>query len=219
MNPLFRVIAPRKWDLLLRCCGVSAALCIAVYLLLPAVGDLAMFTALMFLAAGPWGTFLPSTAEPIQIAYGTLYPPLLLAALSMPGVALAEWINYRLFDVVVHARQLESVRSAGITRRVTRWFKIAPALTIAVWAFSPVPFWMARTCSVLAGYPFGRHVVATMVGRFPRIWLVALFGSALPFATGQVALGTLALSLKIGAVVLWRAHAVRRRAVPVPSLR
>jgi uncharacterized membrane protein YdjX (TVP38/TMEM64 family) len=217
MSPLWRVIAPPQWDRMLHCCGAAAAVCIGVYLLAPSAADLVAFVAIMFVTNGPTGTFLPSASEPILLAYGKLYSPFLLACVGSAGVALAEWVNYRLFDVVLHARQLESVRASRITKRVTAWYRVSPAGTVALCALTPIPFVIARACSVLTGYPFGRHLAATVVGRFPRMWLVALAGTAMPFHPAQMMLAGLVVAL-MGATAAWHARSGRRLiAQPLPS--
>lgn len=217
MSALLRTIAPPEWDRLLRCCGACAAACVVVYLLAPRAGELVVFVALMFLTNGPSGTFLPSASEPILMAYGKLYSPLLLAGIGSAGIGLAEWVNYRLFDVVLHARRLEAVRASRVTRRVTEWYRTSPALTVALCALTPIPFWVARTCSVLTGYPFGKHLAATVIGRFPRVWLIAMVGMAMPFHPAHVLLVGVGVAA-IGASVAWHARVGRRfGARPVPS--
>lgn len=217
MSALLRVIAPPEWDRLLRCCGAAAAVCIAVYVVAPRAGELVVFVALMFLTNGPSGTFLPSASEPILMAYGRLHSPFLLAGLGSVGIALAEWVNYRLFDVVLHAQRLGAVRESRVTKRVTAWYRTSPALTVAMCALTPIPFWVARTCSVLTGYPFGRHLAATVIGRLPRIWLIAAVGMAIPLHPAQLLLVGLGVTA-IGASVAWHARVGRRLgARPVPA--
>ncbi len=189
-------IVPDRWDRLFCCCGGAAGLVLVAYTLFPQWGELTVYMAIMFFTASPAGTFLPSASEPVLMAFGKLYRPVLLATLAVPGIALAEWVNYRVFGAVLHTRRLTSLREARLVQRATSWFSVQPFWTVVVCALTPVPFWTARTCAVLAGYPLWRFTVATVLGRFPRVFLIALVGSALPFTPQQIAItGVLLIGL------------------------
>jgi membrane protein DedA with SNARE-associated domain len=203
---LFRPIAPKAWNALLYCCGGAAAACVGAYLLVPSVSELAVFASLMFFTSGPFSTFLPAASEPILVAFGKLHPPLLLASLGVVGIALAEWVNYRVFAAVLHAPRLKSVRDARLMRWATTCFNVQPFWTAAFCAFTPFPFWMARTCAVVAHYPLDRFTMATVLGRFPRIWLIALVGSALPFTSRQIAVGGVIAVMVLASLAARRAR-------------
>lgn len=181
-----RRILDRSWDQLLYCCAGAALMSVTVWWLFPESEELAVFAWLMFLTSGPFSTFLPSASEPILLAFGKLYPPLLLALLGVSAIALVEWLNYRVFGAVLLARRLEKVRSARVTRWVMRWFEILPFGTVVVAALTPIPFWLARCCAVIAHYPMPRFIVATAIGRFPRIWLIAAAGTLLPVSSAAI---------------------------------
>ncbi len=178
-----RPLLDESWDLMLRCCMVLAALTGVVCLAVPACAELAIFAWLMFVTSGPTATFLPSASEPVLMLFGRLHSPWMLASLAVAAIAIVEWVNYRVFDAVLGARMMSAVRSATLTRTLTRWFRASPFATTVVGALTPVPFWGVRVCAVTAGYSMPRFIVATVVGRFPRVWLFAFLGAALP--TGQ----------------------------------
>lgn len=186
---LGRPIAPPSWNSMLYCCGGAAVMCLLSYALFPEVSELVVFASLMFFTSSPCSTFLPAASEPILMVFAKLHPPLLLAGVGVSGIALAEWVNYRVFGAVLHAPRLAAVREAHLMRQATKWFNLLPFWTTAVCALSPFPFWIARTCAVVARYPLTRFALATVLGRFPRIFLIALLGSALPFSGPQIALG------------------------------
>lgn len=203
-------VLDQSWDAILYVCaitGVATALACAVF---PRITELAVFGWLMFLASGPTATFLPSASEPLLMAFGRLYPPLLLAVVGTLGVALVELVNYRVFGAVMLAQHLAPVRSARLTRRLASWFAAQPFATTVVAALTPIPFWVARICAVLSGYPMGRFIAGTALGRFPRIWFFAFVGTALPVSTSAILVG--------GAVVVLGAAVVaarRRSSSPV----
>jgi membrane protein YqaA with SNARE-associated domain len=162
---------------------------LAVWWAFPGCEELAAFAWLMFFTSGPTSTFLPSASEPILMAFGKLYPPLLLATIGVAAIALVEWINYRVFGAVLLARRLERVRSARFTRRLMTWFDVQPFATVVIAALTPIPFWIARCCAVISRYPMPRFIAATALGRFPRIWLIATVGTLLPFTSSAILAG------------------------------
>lgn len=209
---LRRRVIPASWDRLLHCLGALAVACVLAFVLAPSIADLAVFVAVMFFTSSPASTFLPSASEPILMAFGKIHPPLLLAVLAMPGITLAEWVNYRVFGVILDAPKLSSIREARWMRRATAWFAVQPFWTVVICAFTPIPFWMVRSCAVVARYPLGRFTLATALGRFPRVWLVALVGTALPFTARQLAVTALLLVIFLALVAVrrHRPHVVAR---------
>jgi uncharacterized membrane protein YdjX (TVP38/TMEM64 family) len=77
---------------------------------------------------------------------------------------------------VLGSRRLESVKGGAAVQRVTAWFKKAPFLTVWLCSWSPLPYWSVRILSPLAGYPVSRHLLATFIGRFPRLVFFAALG-------------------------------------------
>lgn len=178
--------------------------------LLPGSAELTVFAWVMFLTSGPFSTFWPSASEPMLLAFGQLYAPFLLALIGVAAIALVEWLNYRVFGAVLLARRLEKVRSARLTRWVMKWFAVLPFTTVVIAALTPIPFWLVRCCAVLAHYPMPRFILATALGRFPRLWLIAAMGSLLPVSTATI--------LTVGGLVVLGAGAAaamsRRRRHP-----
>jgi membrane protein YqaA with SNARE-associated domain len=212
-----RRILDRSWDQLLYCCGGAALTSVTVWWLFPGSEELAVFAWLMFLTSGPFSTFLPSASEPILLAFGKLYPPLLLALLGVAAIALVEWLNYRVFGAVLLARRMEKVRSARVTGWVMRWFEIQPFGTVVIAALTPIPFWLARCCAVISHYPMPRFIVATAIGRFPRIWLIAAAGTLLPVSSTAILTVGGVLVLVAGAAGASRRRAARVRTEQGPA--
>lgn len=204
-----RPVLDNTWDLMLYCCAGAALATLVICAVRPLWSELAVFTWLMFFTSGPTSTFLPSASEPILVAFGALYPATLLATLGVVAIALVEWLNYRVFTSVMHAPAMTRVRTARLTRRLETWFGMWPFLTTVVAALTPIPFWVVRICGVTAGYPAARFIAATAIGRFPRIWLFAFLGTALPFAGTAAMLGAGVVIVAAGVA----AAAKRRRSV------
>ena len=92
-------------------------------------------------------------------------------------------------------------------------FARAPFTTTIVFAFTPLPFWVARCLAILDRYPVGRFMAATAVGRFPRILIYAWLGAVLQVPT--VAL----VAVLVGSMLLavpWRRRRAEARALRPP---
>jgi hypothetical protein len=132
---------------------------------------------------GPLGMFMPATYEPILILFGRVYPPLVVGLVGIVGTVYVEFLNYHLYAKVLHARQLTGIREHPVVQRIVPLFTRAPFFTVWLASWSPLPYWSVRILGPLAGYPIGRYLVATFLGRFPRLWFFAALG-ALPIPRG-----------------------------------
>ncbi len=178
--------ASRRLDGLLRASAVLGAAGIAVSVALPHLGEWVAFFTLVALVSGPTTVVVPVSSEPFIMAFGKLQPPMLVAAVGTAALVAVEFVNYPVFDAAVHARVLARARESRVTRRLIAAFRLSPSLVIALTAFTPVPFAAVRALSALSGHSFPAYLAAMTVGRFPRLWLVALVGTAIPLSAGQI---------------------------------
>ncbi len=211
---LLRPAAPPQWRALLYACGVvSLAGIVLTELRVPSVSDLATFFSLTLFINGPYSPLTPVGFEPILMAYGRLYPPLLVAVLGVVGQLMVEYVNYHLYDAALRTDVLRHTRESPTTRRVLGWYRAAPFVTTIVVAFTPLPYWTVRIAAPLSRYPMARHLSATAVGRLPRLWLYAAIGTLLPFSSGAILCAGLGVALVSAAILLARRR--RRAASPV----
>lgn len=191
----------RATDAVLRASGLLAAAGVAITLLVPSATALVLFVLFTVWTNGPHSPVLPASHEPVLMLYGRLYAPLLVAAIGTAAIVFAEWINYHLYRHATDLPVLNGVRE----RRAVRWaiglFRRNPFAAIIVFAVTPIPYWIARVLSVLTAYPVGRHLWATAIGRFPRLWFfAALGGLAIPTRwLVAVALGSVAAAALLAA--------------------
>ena len=151
-------------------------LAIPVVLLRPASGPLVAFVLVTIWVNGPIAPFLPATYEPILMTYGRLYPPLLISFLGILGTMYVEYLNYRLYSRMLHANGLTRLRESMVVRKLGSLFERAPFLTVWLCSWSPLPYWSVRFLSPLTRFPVSRHLLATFLGRFPRLWFFAALG-------------------------------------------
>ena len=211
-------IAPAGWTLMLRCCGVAALLALLLSVLVPSTSDLAAFFTIMLFACGPTSAFLPAASEPVLLAFGSFYPPLLLATIGTVAVFTVEFLNYKMFDAILHCNQLQKLRDCSTTCWLIRWFEKLPFATVATAAFSPIPFWIARTCAVLSHYSIPRYMSATVLGRFLRLYAICAIGSALSVSPAAALLVAAALILVVGGIAFIR-KTLKKQSSTVISLR
>jgi uncharacterized membrane protein YdjX (TVP38/TMEM64 family) len=184
------------WDRFVRVTAVVLLLAIPVVVWVPAAGGMVAFGLLTIWINGPIAPFLPATYEPLVILFGRVYPPLMVASVGTVGTIYAEYINYHLYQRVLQVATVERARESRLSVWVLKRFRRAPFLTIWLCSWSILPYWPVRFISPYAGYDVRRQMLATALGRFPRIWVFAMFGSLL-----RVDLRWLALAV-LGAVVV-----------------
>jgi uncharacterized membrane protein YdjX (TVP38/TMEM64 family) len=102
--------------------------------------------------------------------------PWLLATLGAAAAAVAAVLDYYLIRRVFRIGALDRARGHRLFAQAERWAKVAPFLTIVVFAALPLPFMIPRVLMPLGGYPLPRYAAASAVGRFPRVFVLAAFG-------------------------------------------
>ncbi len=166
------------WDGVLWGSGITGLLGIAMLNYMPAAAPLVGFVLATIWINGPIAFLFPAVYEPILMLFGQMYPPLLIGCLGTCGTLYVEYLNYHLYRRVLHADALAPFRSRRLVRYVTVLFRKMPFFT--VWLCSLLlPYWPVRILSPLAGYAVGRHLTATLLGRFPRLWFFAALGASL----------------------------------------
>ncbi len=195
------------WDGVVRGTGVVSALAIPLIYLLPASGPLVAFSLITIWLNGPLAPFFPASYEPILMLFGRVYPPLLIAALGILGTLYVEFLNYHLYRRLLYTKTLSPLSQSKIVRRVVKWFRVAPFFTVWLCSWSPLPYWSVRFLSPLAGYDVRRHLLATFVGRFPRLWFFAALGLWWNVSTGVlvgISVGSIVLAVAVYTYKRWR---------------
>ena len=136
-------------------------------------------------------------------------PAWLLALLGGAAAAIAAAIDYHLVRRVFRIDALDRVRHHRLFERAEGWAKVAPFLTVFVFAAVPLPFMIPRVLVPLGGYPLHRYAAAVALGRASRVFVLATFGQVFDiptwmlesfFVAGVVLAALGALARKLG----WR---------------
>jgi hypothetical protein len=209
----------RATDLVLWVVALLGLAGIALSLMVPGAAALVVFVVFSVWTNGPHSPLLPAAHEPVLMLYGRLYPPWIIAALGTAAILLAEWINYHIYRHAADLPALSGVRHRRTVRWAVRLFERSPFAAMVVFALGLLPYWIGRLLSVLSGYPLGRHLAATAIGRFPRLWLfAALGGLAIPSRwLVAVAVGSIVAAAVFAAVRILRARRPRPSAIAPPG--
>lgn len=165
----------------------------------------------MILAAawchGPASPLLPAAFEPVLMAYGRSFSPLLLALIATAVTVGMESINYLGYGYLVRHRRLDGVQKASA--RLTRLFQRSPFLLCLLVAATPLPDWSARILGALARYSTRRYLLAFAVGRVPKFWVIAAVGHQLQIS------GRVLIALVLCSVLVTLAGRFSGRAVSI----
>ncbi|MBI3983129.1 MAG: VTT domain-containing protein [Gemmatimonadetes bacterium] len=176
-------LGDRRWDLFLRATAVAALVGIPVALAFPGLIPLVWLAVMTPPFNGPLSPVMPTSYEPLLIEAAKHAAPVAVAAVALPGVLYAEYVNWHAYAWALNLQRFAAMRERPWIRRSVAAFGRSPFWTVAVFAFTPLPYWVARCLAIMRGYPLPRYYAATAVGRFPRYLLYACFGSVVHVPT------------------------------------
>ena len=143
----------------------------AVVMYDPRYSQLAVY-ALYAIPAHLLISFLPH--EPALWIAARLYPALVVAVVGTAATLVAIALDYWLIGWLVNHHLVRPVvQESRWFTFAERWFRKAPALLITGSALAPVPFYPVKILAIAADYPLRRFVVALIVGRLPRFYVLA----------------------------------------------
>lgn len=115
--------------------------------------------------------------DPAVIFFGRFHAPLLVALVGVAGILVSETINYTFFEYVVDLKYFDRILKNKFVSKLIGLFNKAPFWTMLFVAFTPVPIYPFRFLVVMARFPIFKYLLALMLGRLPRLYLIALFGN------------------------------------------
>jgi membrane protein YqaA with SNARE-associated domain len=180
------LLSPRgdpRADVFLRAAAGAALLGIPIVLLIPRSVTLVWLGVLSLPANSPLSPILPTAFEPLIMEAAKYENAILVTLVATAGYMYMEYVNWRVYAWVLSWDRLEGLGS----RRSVQWgitnFARAPFWTVVVFAFTPLPFFVVRALAILHRWPVRRFMVATLLGRMPRVFLYAWFGGLLRVPT------------------------------------
>ena len=164
------------WDGLIRGTIVVGIGLVPLAIHYPYIASLVGFFLVTIWVNGPISFLFPAVYEPILMSYGRLVAPILVAFVGTAGTVYIEFFNYRLYQTVLATRYLTVARKGKMSRWIVSSFSKAPFAVLVLCSIA-LPYWPARIASALTGYSLHRHLLATAVGRMPRLWFFAALGA------------------------------------------
>ncbi len=190
---------------MIRGTGVVALLALYPTARWPGIAGLVGFLCVTIFVNGPLAPLLPATYEPVLMVTGRIYPPVLVALVGIVGTLYVEFLNYHLYRLVIFQPRAERARNSRLVQKTLALFNKSPFFCVWLCAWSPLPYWAVRVLAPLAGYPLGRYLLATFLGRAPRLWFFAALGLVLPISTPLLVGATAAMiAVAIGIATLRR---------------
>lgn len=166
----------RLWDGVVRGSGLLGLLGIALVEMLPETAPLVGFSVFTIWMTGPLSPLFPTGYEPVLMVMSRVYAPVLVAAVGMATQIYVEFFNYHLHRRLLALDAAESLRESSVVRKLQGLFERHPFFTVWFCAWSPIPYWTVRILAPLSGYPLGRYMAATVLGRFPKLLIFAYLG-------------------------------------------
>jgi hypothetical protein len=174
---LVRPHGDRRWDVFLRATALVGVLGIPVLFFVANSAPLVWLAVVSLPANSPLSPLLPTFFEPLIIEAAKWAPVWAVTLVACSGYMYMEYLNWHVYGWVLNWDRMAGLRSRRSVRWGVRMFAMSPFWMVVIFAFAPLPFWAGRALAILHHYPLGRFMVATAVGRVPRWWLYAWFGS------------------------------------------
>ena len=171
------VLAPtiqfmRKW--ILTAIGISLSLALG-YLFLAGsrYSQLLGFFGYMSVAC----TLIPLPTPPYVIALGKVFDPAIVALAGAIGNCIAAFVEYQLLLWICSKTELQQrVETNRIFQRFSYYFRRMAFVCLVFTGFTPIPFEPFRFAAILTRYNLSLYLLAVLLGRFPRYYLIALIG-------------------------------------------
>ena len=161
------------WPVFLPLIALLAVVFLATRYLFPQYGRL--FT--LFICSIP-GQFIVALIphEPIIFFYSKSFSPLSVALVALLGTLFAEYLNYMLVKLFFKIPKMDDLKKRKTFTKAANYFLKVPFVSLVIAAFTPVPFYPFRIIAPASEYSLTKYLLALIVGRSPRFYILAYFG-------------------------------------------
>ena len=164
-----------KWYFVILSLYIATLLGIVVFYFYPKYLGLVF----LFFYIIPSNSFIPFPHEPAIIFYGKIFGPFLTTLTAIIPTIIACIIDYAVLTPVFFRTRLRRMKNTRIYHKTIHYYNKAPFITNFIAAISPVPFYPVRILSVSSAYPLWKYTSSVLLGRLPRYYILALFGTLL----------------------------------------
>ena len=131
----------------------------------------------------PANSVVPIPHEPAMLFFARYYDPAWIALAGTIGSLIACFSDYAMVKAAFRNRALASMASSRMYRWAARWMRRYPFAITVLFSFLPLPIAVIRVLAPATDFPIRRYMLAQVIGRFPRFYLLAWIGHALPIPT------------------------------------
>jgi membrane protein YqaA with SNARE-associated domain len=124
----------------------------------------------------PANSVMPFPHEPAVLFFARYYDPLIVALAATIGSIIASFADYAMVGAAMRHRALASTRNSRLFQWALRWMRRFPFAIIVLFSFTPLPISIVRILAPAVEYPIRRYVLAQVVGRLPRFYILAFIG-------------------------------------------
>lgn len=114
--------------------------------------------------------------EPLLVWYGKYIDLWNMALVATAGTVAAAFLDYMFFAPVLNLGYSSKYKSTEKYQKAHKWFYKFPFWSIVVAGFTPIPFFPFKFMVYASKYPIWRYLVAVIIGRLPRYYLLGKAG-------------------------------------------
>ena len=129
-------------------------------------------------------TLIPLPTPPYVIALGKVFDPSIVALAGAIGNCIAAFVEYHLLLWLFSKTELQQrVETNSVFQRFSYYFHRAAFVCLVFTGFTPIPFEPFRFAAILIRYNLSLYLLAVLLGRFPRYYLIAVIGDQFQIPT------------------------------------
>ena len=182
MRRLFLLRLNRWWRAFLLALAAYAVVGVFVLALVPDLAGVFLLGAYCI----PANSIVPVPHEPAMLYFAKFYDPVWCAVAGTIGSLIASFADYALVGAALKHRALRSTRESRLFQWSTRWMKRAPFAITVLFSFTPLPISIVRILAPAVEFPLRRYMLAQIVGRFPRFYILAWIGHTVAIPTWMI---------------------------------
>jgi membrane protein YqaA with SNARE-associated domain len=131
----------------------------------------------------PANSVIPFPHEPAILYFAKFYHPIWCALAGTIGSLIACYSDYAMVGAALRHRSLAKTRNSRLFQWSTTWMKRYPFAITVLFSFTPLPIAVVRILAPAVEYDVRRYMLAQIVGRFPRFYILAWIGHTIMIPT------------------------------------
>ncbi|UCG50732.1 MAG: VTT domain-containing protein [Candidatus Latescibacterota bacterium] len=164
----------RNWFYFALSAGVIAVCSVALIWMFPGTRGI-LWLALYSIPAHMF--ISPFSHEAVLLYYAKFTAAHWCAIASLIGCLIAGLWDYWLFIPLIHHPRVRSKYArTGLYKKSVRLFRKWPFWALVIFGLTPIPFYPIKFLAIADHYPMRRYLLALIVGRTPRFYVLAFLG-------------------------------------------